>query len=253
MLILYIDNNMIRQGKEAISAYFDALPAIGEYGLIKYFILSGILGVIVAIGLFIAAQGLGTYVTDFADAFYKISFGKKYFSTAISWISTASFVIAFSFIFRYVMLIVQAPLMSLISAEIEKKHTGIEPEKFSMAKALGDLLRGIRIALRNISRELLLTILLMLIGLFPLFSIFSAIGIFMVQAFYAGFGNIDYYLERRMNVRESVGFVKENKGMAMGNGIVYLAILLIPIVGVMFGPALGTISATLDALDYEID
>jgi CysZ protein len=244
---------MIRQSKEAIYAYFDAIPAIGKYGLIKYFILSGIIGVAVAIGLFFSARGMGTYFTDLVDSFYKFSFGKAYFATAMSWISTAGFLIVFSFIFRYVMLIIQAPLMSMISAEIEEKYTGVVPEKFSFSKAIGDLVRGLRIALRNISRELFFTFLLMLIGLFPLFSIFSVIGIFMVQAYFAGFGNIDYYLERRMNVRESVGFVKDNKGMAMGNGAVYLALLLIPVIGVMFGPALGTISATIDALDYDID
>ena len=66
-----------------------------------------------------------------------------------------------------------------------------------------------------------------------------------MQAYYAGFGNMDYYMERRLDVKQSVTFVKRRKIAALANGAIFLVILMIPIAGVMMAPFFGAISATL--------
>ena len=95
------------------------------------------------------------------------------------------------------------------------------------------LIRGLRIAIRNLFRELLLSIPILLLGLIPIIGIFSTVLLFLMQAYFAGFGNMDYTLERHFNYKESVAFVKRNRGVAIGNGIIFMLFLLIPVIGVI--------------------
>ena len=77
----------------------------------------------------------------------------------------------------------------------------------------------------------------------------STVLIFLVQAYYAGFGNIDFFIERRFGIRESRRFVSKNKGIAIGNGAVFLTLFLVPILGAFFAPTICTISSTLSSLE----
>ena len=66
-----------------------------------------------------------------------------------------------------------------------------------------------------------------------------------VQSFYAGFGNIDYTLERHLNVRNSIRLVRVNKGLALGNGLVFMGLLAIGI-GFLIAPPLAAVAATIE-------
>jgi len=87
--------------------------------------------------------------------------------------------------------------------------------------------------LRNILYEFSIIIPLLLLSFIPVIGIVFTILAFIVQAYYAGFGNIDYTLERHFTYRDSVRFVKRNRGIAIGIGIVFMAVLLIPVLGVI--------------------
>ena len=135
--------------------------------------------------------------------------------------------------------------MSMVSEKIELKKTGGKPVPFSMARSIKSLVRGLRIALRNITKELFLTLLLLLLGLVPVVGIASAVLIFLVQANYAGFGACDFYMERHFSVKESIRFIRKNRGVAIANGAIFLGLLAIPIVGFFLAPILTAIGATL--------
>ncbi len=66
-----------------------------------------------------------------------------------------------------------------------------------------------------------------------------------MQAYFAGFGNMDYTLERHFSYQKSIQFVKENKGIAIGNGLVFMLFLLIPFVGIIFIIPFSVTSATI--------
>jgi CysZ protein len=69
--------------------------------------------------------------------------------------------------------------------------------------------------------------------------------LFLTQAYYAGFGNMDYTLERHFKYRESIDFVRRYRGVAIGNGIVFMLLLLIPIFGIILVLPLSVTAASL--------
>jgi CysZ protein len=97
--------------------------------------------------------------------------------------------------------------------------------------------------------ELLLTIPILLLKFIPVVNIFSTILLFLVQAYYAGFGNIDYTLERHFQYKESLQFVRKNRGLAIGNGIVFLLFLLIPVIGVLLVLPLSVTAASKTTIE----
>ena len=102
--------------------------------------------------------------------------------------------------------------------------------------------------LGNLFRELSYTLLLLLLGLIPLFAPFTALAILGVQAYYAGFGNLDYTLEKFYDSREARRFAQRYRYLAIGNGLVFLGLLALPIAGLFLAPALSTVAATLATL-----
>ena len=55
---------------------------------------------------------------------------------------------------------------------------------------------------------------------------------------------MDYTLERHFGYKQSVQFVKKNKGFATGNGIVFMLLLLVPFVGIIFVLPLSVTAAS---------
>ena len=83
----------------------------------------------------------------------------------------------------------------------------------------------------------------------PGVNIFSAVLLFLLQAYYAGFGNMDYTLERYYMFNDSVRFVQKNRGVAIGNGIGFLLLLLIPVIGVILVLPLSVTASTISTVD----
>jgi CysZ protein len=126
-----------------------------------------------------------------------------------------------------------APFMSPVSEKIEAHLTGVERHNHRKTSFKEQLWRGIRINIRNLGKELLFTLPLLLLKFIPVVNILSTVLLFLLQAYYAGFGNMDYTLERHFKYRESINFVGRHKGIAIGNGIIFILFLLIPVVGVI--------------------
>ncbi|NNE30558.1 MAG: EI24 domain-containing protein, partial [Saprospiraceae bacterium] len=131
--------------------------------------------------------------------------------------------------------------LSPLSEKVEEHLTGVRPVSPPFWTTLW---RGLRLALRNIIRELILVLPLLVLSLFPVFTLFTTLAIFLIQAYYAGFGNLDFVMERHLKRRESIRYVKAHRGMAIGNGIPFLLMVGF-VVGIFFAPALATIAGTI--------
>lgn len=156
------------------------------------------------------------------------------------------------FIFKYIVMIIAAPFMGPLSEKVESLITGKPAPKFKIKDVGEDISRALRISLRNIIRELLWVLLIFLVQfIIPgIGSLFGTIAIFLVQAYYAGFGNFDPVLERqRYGVKQRVQFMKAHRALGAGNGSVFLLLSMVPVLGWFLGPALGTVAATMDGLE----
>jgi CysZ protein len=69
---------------------------------------------------------------------------------------------------------------------------------------------------------------------------------FFVDTYYLGFSMLDYSSERnRLSMSESIELIGHHKGLAIGNGMVFYLMHLVPILGWLLAPSYAVIAATL--------
>ena len=74
--------------------------------------------------------------------------------------------------------------------------------------------------------------------------------ILFINAYYGGFGLIDFTLERkRFSIKESFKFNQTHRGMTTGVGLGFVLLLMLPVIGWMMAPGYGTVAATLAAIE----
>ncbi len=222
---------------------------VRSHGLVRYFFYSGLIGIVAMI--FMAALIWASYDSV---SHWMLSLVPWDIGTVTDVISIVFMSASFFVVFKYIVLILSAPLMSYLSEKVEKIISEDYHDRgMSLGVILGDFLRGTRIALRNILREMLLTILLLVASLFAPFAVVTTPAIYLIQAYFAGFGNFDFWAERHFTYKGTIDFMKDHRPMVTGNGVPYIFLLAIPVIGVFLAPPLATIAATLQGHDKKIN
>ncbi|GAA3587817.1 EI24 domain-containing protein [Flavivirga amylovorans] len=240
---------MIKNIILGIKAYFGAFSLISKLKLWKYFAIPMLISFITAIAIFTSAYGLSDNVGAFISKIWIWDWGKETFATISSFIGGLFIIVIGLILFKHIIMALSAPFMSPVSEKIEAHLTGNAPHSHRNTTFLEQLWRGIRINGRNLLMELVLTIPILLLKFIPFINIFSTILLFLVQAYYAGFGNMDYTLERHFKYQQSTAFVRKNRGLAIGNGVVFILFLLIPVIGVILVLPLSVTAATTKTVE----
>ncbi|SDG72576.1 EI24 domain-containing protein [Winogradskyella thalassocola] len=240
---------MINNILKGIQAYAGSFALISKLKLWKYFAIPILISVVTAVMIGLSAYGLSDNIGRFIASIWPWDWGKETF-TAISTFIGGIIVIAIGLIlYKHIIMALSAPFMSPVSEKIEAHLTGVEQHNHRNTSFKDQLWRGIRINIRNLAKELLVTIPILLLNFIPLIgNIASSVLLFLVQSYYAGFGNMDYTLERHFKYRESINFVGRHKGIAIGNGIVFMLFLLIPVVGVILVLPLSVTASSVNTV-----
>ncbi|MEM9822011.1 MAG: EI24 domain-containing protein [Bacteroidota bacterium] len=240
---------MITEFFAGIKSYFNAFHLISKLRLWKFVLVPGIISVFLGIALFTVVKLMATPFGHWLVSWYPFSWGQDALFNIAFWIGVVFIVALGLVIYKHLVMIVSAPFMSPLSERIEQHLAGVERpfSGFSLTRALKDLGRGLYISLRNLIREVLFIAPLLVLSLIPGLGFIPAILIFLIQAYYAGFGNMDYTLERHFNSSESIRFVKSHRWLAIGNGTVFMFLLMTGL-GFLFAPPLAAVAATVETV-----
>jgi CysZ protein len=148
-------------------------------------------------------------------------------------------------LFKYIWLILGSPIFSWLS---EKTSSIIEGREvpFNMKQFMKDVVRGIRLALRNTLWQTVYTISILLLSFVPVIGWATPILALFVECYYYGFSMLDYSCERKqMDVSRSIAYVGKHKGLAIGNGLVFYLMHGLLVVGWVLAPAYAVVAATI--------
>ena len=238
---------MISNLIDGLKAYLEAYEVISRLKLWRFFLIPMLISVLIFLSIVLVSISFSDEIGLYISSFWSWDFGKETINT-VSMILGGIILISIGLIlFKHLVMILSAPFMGPISKKIEDDFTGVTSQT-QVSSPLTLMFRSIKISSRNLFRELLLSIPILILGLIPLIGFFSLFLLFLMQAYFAGFGNMDYTLERHFSYQKSIQFVKANKGIAIGNGLVFMLFLLIPFVGVIFIIPFSVTSATISTV-----
>jgi CysZ protein len=90
------------------------------------------------------------------------------------------------------------------------------------------------------------TISILILGLIPVLGWIAPLASLFIECFYFGFSMLDYTNERKgLSATESIDFIDRHKGLALGNGMIFYCIHILPIIGWIFAPGYAVVAATL--------
>jgi CysZ protein len=236
---------------QALQHYKDAISLIQKEKLGGLFLLSCLLYLTITL---ISAYLMWLGLDQCLDYFLTLPF----ITTVTQWFENIpillklikiglylSFFFVFISVYKYLFLALASPLYAYISertAEIINQTT----YKFNIGQFIHDVLRGIRISLRNFVVQIFLTSILLLLSFIPIVGWIFGLIIVVLDCYYYGFSMLDYNCERhKMSIQTSRKLIKSNKGIAIGNGLIMYLSLLIPILGIIFIAPLSAIAATI--------
>lgn len=239
---------MVKNILKGLKAYANSFALISKLKLWKFFFIPIIISLVTATIIGITAYGLSDNVGNFIAKIWFWEWGKETFTSISTFIGGVTVLAIGLIVYKHIIMALSAPFMSPVSEKIEAHLTGIENHSHRKTSFKEQLWRGIRINIRNLGKELLFTIPLLVLKFIPVVNIFSTVLLLLLQAYYAGFGNMDYTLERHFNYKESIQFIRKNRGIAIGNGIVFMLFLLIPVLGVILVLPLSVTAASISTV-----
>lgn len=252
---------MLKEIIISIEAYFHTHRFIVKHKLWKWILIPGLLYAIIFC--------LGTYLfwksSSYAIDWMLLKTGVKEWMQRMqnSWLS---FLLIFGQIilhlvlmlfyfslFKYIFLIVGSPLFAYLSEKTESIIEGKE-YPFSLKQLLKDILRGIRLAFRNMLWQTVYTVSILLLSFIPLVGSITPLIALAIECYYFGFSMLDYSCERnKLSAAQSIAFIGRHKGLAIGNGMVFFLMHLIPVAGWLLAPSYAVVAATISLYNTKTD
>ena len=155
------------------------------------------------------------------------------------------FIFFYFSLFKYLFLIIGSPVFAYLSEKTEAIMEG-KDFPFSFLQLLNDVYRGILLALRNTLWQTVFTVSILILSFFPVIGWITPVIMLFIECYYYGFSMLDYSCERhRLSPSQSIEYISKHKGLAIGNGIIFFLMHLVPVVGWILAPAYAVVAATI--------
>jgi CysZ protein len=147
-------------------------------------------------------------------------------------------------LFRYIWLALSAPLLLNVFGKVEALTRRQVPPSPTPA-TLG---RFYRLLVRNLLWQLVYLLALCVVSLVPVVGWVIPFLVLLMECYYQGFGLLDAALARHgVSPAVSIRHSGRHKGYALGQGMVYYAFHLVPLLGWLLAPAYGVLAAVATA------
>ena len=244
---------MLKEIIISIQAYFEAHLFISKHKLWKWILIPGFIYSI----LFVVGIYLFWISSNDAIEFILLKSGVKGWLDRMhdSWLNFFFIVgqiilrlvlLLFYFsLFKFLFLIIASPVFAYLS---EKTESIIQEKEFpfSLNQLLKDIMRAIRIALRNMLWQSVYVVTILILSFIPLVGWVAPVVALFVECYYFGFSMLDYSSERnKMSAQQSIDCIGNLKGLAIGNGMVFYLLHLLPVLGWLLAPSYAVVAATL--------
>jgi len=180
----------------AIRSFAVAHHFIKKHKLWLYVILPGVINLLLLGGIIYVAFQFSTVFSDWIFSTFGlegISDGavgilKSILNFALLFMVRVIIILAYLTVYKYIVLIIMAPFLAYLSERTEELLTG-KKYPFTIIQFCKDVLRGILLAMINLIKEILITILLFLLVYVPIVNLVCPFLVFIVQSYYYGFFN----------------------------------------------------------------
>ena len=243
---------MLKEIIISVQAYYRAHRFIKKHNLWKWIIIPGIIyAILFFVGMYFFVHTANNFFEYVNKHFLENSLQKLKESflgflitlgTIMVWIMTVLFYFS---LFKYFSLIVGSPIFTYLSEKTEAIIEGHDLS-FSFKELFNNIIRGIKIALRNALWQTVYSIGILILSLIPLIGWATPILAVIVECYYYGFSMLDYSMYRhKKTAAESIYYIGNHKGLAIGNGAEFYLMHVLPIVGWVLAPAYAVVAATL--------
>lgn len=253
---------MLKEIIIAIQSYYQAHQFIVKHKLWKWILIPGIIYALLfcagiylfwissgnAIDYFLSVTGVKSWIYSIKGSWWKFLF---IFGQVILQLVLMLFYFS---LFKFLFLIIGAPLFAYLSEKTEAIIEG-KDFPFNFAQFLKDIIRGIKLALRNALWQTVYTISILILSFIPIVGWFTPLFALIIECYYLGFSMLDYSCERnKLSATKSITFIGKHKGLAIGNGIVFYLMHTVLFIGWIFAPSYAVIAATISIYktrDYQ--
>lgn len=248
--------DFLHQIKLSFLFYWKAFRFIDTHNLWKLLIAPAIINLIIAFLIIIfAIKTSGLIVENILDNFQLKSPDREmhaFIQGVFMVIIRAIVFFLYLKVYRYLVLILLAPIFAFISSKVQLIDSGLSKDSCT-SKYLLDCTRGIKIALRNLLLELTLSTLIILVSFLIAWIIpLAPIAILLLESYFMGYAMADYRNEYfNISSRDSRKIINSYSGLVIGNGLFFNIFLLIPLIGVLFAPVLALIASGLSINHIE--
>ncbi|MDR3716481.1 MAG: EI24 domain-containing protein [Puia sp.] len=245
----------------AFESYSKAHQFISKHRLWKWIILPGILyAILFSIGMYFFVTTTNRAVEWLSHAIGLSRWLHHQQSAALSFLFVMGgqmviLVLGFFYfsLFKYLFLILGSPLFAYLS---EKTEAIMENKDlpFDGRQLLKDMARGIRLALRNSLWQTVYTVSILILSFVPVVGWITPVISIFVECYFYGFSMLDYSCARHhLSPTASIAFIGQRRGLAIGNGMIFYGMHLVPFVGWVLAPSYAIVAGTISIYHQNLE